>query len=42
MITIYGEPCVIVITIRTRQGVFFCRDWGWGPDVVIITVAAIT
>lgn len=41
-ITIYGEPCVIVITIRTRQGCFFCSDWGGGPDVVIITVAAIT
>lgn len=38
---IYGETCVIEITVRSRQG-FFCRDWGWGPDVVIITVAAIT
>lgn len=42
MITIYSETCVIEITVRTRQG-FFCRDWGGGPDVVvIITVAAIT
>lgn len=40
-ITIYGETCVIEITVRSRQG-FFCRDWGGGPDVVIITVAAIT
>lgn len=29
-ITIYGEPCVIVITIRTRQGWFFLQWLGWG------------